>query len=154
MTRPNPIPENQAFATPYLVVRGAAGAIDFYARAFGAEETMRIEVPKGMIGHAELRIGKALLMLADEYPDMGFVGPATLGNTPVSVHLYVADVDALAERAVAAGAKLERPVKDEFYGDRVAILRDPFGHRWMFASRIEDVSVDEMQRRAAKLFGA
>ncbi len=149
--RPSPIPEGAAHATPYLSVRGAAEALAFYQRAFGALETMRIAQPDGRIGHAEFRIGQALLMLADEFPDHGFVGPKTLGGTSVSVHVYVEDVDALAERAVAAGAKLLRPVADEFYGDRSAALEDPFGHRWRFASRIEEVSTEEIQRRAAAL---
>jgi PhnB protein len=148
-TKPSPIPADDTGATPLIAVRGGARAIEFYQRAFGAVETMRIPAPEGRIGHAELRIGKARVMLADEYPEIPFVGPETLGGTTVTISLYVEDVDALAARAIAAGATLLQPISDQFYGDRVAQLRDPFGHRWSFSSRIEDVSPDEMMRRAA-----
>lgn len=147
------IPDDFPGATPYLSIKGAASAIDFYTKAFGATEIMRLGMPDGRIGHADLRIGAATIMLADEFPEMGFHGPQSLGGTPVAIHLYVEDVDALAKQAIAAGAKLESPVKDEFYGDRVARLNDPYGHRWMFATRKEDVSPEEMRRRAAALFG-
>jgi PhnB protein len=142
-----PIPEGYERATPYLCVSGASDAIAFYVKAFGAVETSRLAEPDGRLGHAEIRIGDAPLMLSDEYPEEGVRSPATLGGTPVAIHLYVTDVDALAERAVAAGAKLLRPVADQFYGDRSATLLDPFGHRWFFATRKEDVSVADMQRR-------
>ena len=148
--RPRPIPEGLTHATPCLIARDAVEALGFYKRAFGAVETLRIDMPDGKLGHAELRIGSAQLMLADEFPDMGYVGPQTLGGTSVSIHMYVEDVDAFAERAVAAGAKLLRPVSDQFYGDRVAALEDPFGHRWSFAMRVEEVSPEEMRRRAAE----
>jgi PhnB protein len=138
--KPSPIPEGATYATPYLVVRGAADALRFYQRAFGAIERLRIEMGDGQIGHAELKIGTAELMLADEFPSMGIVGPQTLGGTSVGIRIYVEDVDAFAERAIQAGAKLFKPVSDEFYGDRVAVLEDPFGHRWYFASRFEELS--------------
>ena len=148
--RPRPIPQGMTHATPCLIARDAAKALSFYERAFGAVETLRIDMPDGKLGHAELRIGSAELMLADEFPDMGYVGPQTLGGTCVSIHMYVEDVDAFAERAVAAGAKLLQPVADQFYGDRVAALEDPFGHRWSFATRVEEVSPEEMRRRASR----
>jgi PhnB protein len=133
--------------TPYLIVRGAAPALDFYARAFGAEEVMRLAEPSGRIGHAELNIAGWRLMLADEYPEHGILGPQSLGGASGSLHLQVADVDAVVARAVAAGAELVRPVNDEFYGERIGKLRDPFGHLWHVGTQIEAVSPDEMQRR-------
>lgn len=147
-----PIPPDQLHATPSLSLRDAARAIEFYARAFGAETTMRLDQPDGRVGHAELKIGAAAFTLADEFPEYGIVGPQTLGGTSVGIEIFVRDVDALAERAVAAGATLTRPIKDEFFGDRVAHFLDPFGHRWTFKTRIEEVSADEMQRRLAALF--
>ena len=144
-----PIPDEYQAATPYLCIKGAARAIEFYAKAFGAKETMRMEQPDGRIGHAEIRIGSAPVMLADEFPEMGFRSPKTLGGTPVNILVYVADVDALAAQAQAAGATIKRPVADQFYGDRVAVLEDPFGHSWSFATHIEDVSPEEMHRRAS-----
>jgi PhnB protein len=146
-----PIPHDQLHATPCLAIRDAARAIEFYARAFGAETTLRLDQPDGRVGHAELKIGAACFALADEFPEFGHVGPQTLGGTTVSLAIYVADVDAFVDRAVAAGATLTRPIKDEFYGDRTAHLVDPFGHRWSFSTRIEDVSADEMKRRMAAL---
>lgn len=147
------IPAGFEHATPYLCCKGAAKAIDFYKEAFGAVETMRLAEPAGRIGHAELRIGNAAIMLADEYPDMGVVSPATLGGSPVSIHLYVDDVDAVFEQAVAAGAKATRPPADQFYGDRSASLEDPFGHKWMVATHIEDVSPEDMQKRYDAMMG-
>ena len=132
---------------PYLCCRDAARALDFYARAFGAVETMRLAEPSGRIGHAEFRLGDAVIMLSDEYPEMKVLSPQALGGTPVATHLYVDDVDAFCTRAVAAGATLARPVADQFYGDRTGQLEDPFGHRWFVANRVEEVSVVEMQRR-------
>ena len=153
-TKVNPIPEGYAAATPYLCCRNAANAIEFYTKAFGAKEKMRFADPKsGQIGHAELTVGKALIMLADEYPDMGFLSPESLGGSPVTIHMYVEDVDAFFKRALAAGAKETRPVAEQFYGDRSGQLTDPFGHRWSFATHVEDVSPEEMQKRAAKLYG-
>jgi PhnB protein len=145
------IPRDQQSATPYLVVRDGAQAIEFYVRAFGAREELRLDMPDGRLGHAQLTVGAARFMLAEEFPEFGYVGPATLGGTTVGIQIYVEDVDALAERAQAAGAKLKRPIKDEFYGDRVAQLEDPYGHRWNFCTRIEEVSLEEMKRRMAAL---
>ncbi|MFN7994496.1 MAG: VOC family protein, partial [Bryobacteraceae bacterium] len=143
-----PIPDGFEGATPYLAIQGAADAIEFYKRAFGATETMRIQEPGGRIGHAELKIGKANIMLSDEYPEMGVRGPHTLGGSAVTIHLYVEDVDALAAKAIAAGAQVLRPVADQFYGDRGGKFEDPYGHLWYFATHTEDVSPEEMQRRA------
>ncbi|MEC5161288.1 PhnB protein [Janthinobacterium sp. CG_23.3] len=141
-----PLPTPKHCVTPYLIVDGAAEAIDFYRRVFAANELFRLTGPDGKIGHAELRIGDANLLLADEYPDFA-LGPLRIGGSPVTIHLYLADVDATIALAEAAGAKLLRPATDEFFGDRCATLVDPFGHRWMLASRIEDVTPAEMQRR-------
>ena len=148
--RVNPVPR----ATPYLCCNDAARAIEFYKQAFGATEAMRLSEPGGRIGHAEIRIGDAPIMLSDEYPEMDVRSPQSLGGSPVLIHLYVDDVDALASRAVAAGAKLLRPVADQFYGDRSGTLTDPFGHRWMIATRKEDVSAAEMQKRYDALMKA
>jgi len=142
-----PIPDGFHGATPYLCCKGASEAIEFYKRAFGATEVSRLAEPTGRVGHAEVRIGEAIIMLADEYPEMGIKSPLTLGGTPVTIHLYVADVDALVNRAAKAGATVERPPTDEFYGDRSSTLKDPFGHRWMFATHKEDVSPEEMGKR-------
>ena len=133
--------------TPYLVVDGAAQAIAFYTRAFGARETLRLAEPSGRIGHAQLTIGEALVMIADEHPEMNIRGPKALGGSPVTLHLRVADVDAVAAQAVAAGAKVVFPVKDQFYGERSGRLEDPFGHLWILSTHVEDVSPAEMQRR-------
>ena len=152
-SKPKPIPKGRAGATPYLIVKDAARAIEFYKQAFGAAEVMRFTDPNGKIGHAEVKIGEALIMLADEFPELDVRGPETYGGSPVTIHLYVADVDAVAERAIEAGAKLVRPVEDQFYGDRGGKLSDPFGHVWWFASHKEDVSPEEMRKRAAALFG-
>jgi PhnB protein len=149
----NPIPEEYRGATPYLCVKEAARAIEFYKSAFGAREVMRMAQPDGRVGHAELRIGAAAIMLADEYPEMNFLSPPSIGGTPVNI-LYVEDVDSLVKRATADGGKLLRAVADQFYGDRVGVLEDPFGHRWSFATHIEDVSPEEMQKRAAAQHGA
>lgn len=147
MPQVQPVPLGYHAVTPYLVVRGAAQAIEFYQGAFGAQERMRMTGPDGKIGHAELQIGDSLVMLAEEHPDWGALGPASIGGTPVSLLLYVQDVDAVFARALAAGAKELRPVQDQFYGDRSGFLEDPFGHRWSIASHIEDVSREEMERR-------
>ncbi len=147
MTKVNAVPEGLRGATPYLCCRDAGRALAFYTEAFGAVETMRFAEPGGRVGHAEIKIGEALVMLSDEYPEMGVQSPQALGGSPVTIHLYVEDVDAFARRAVGAGATLTRPVTDQFYGDRSGQLQDPFGHRWSIASHIEDVSADEMQRR-------
>lgn len=148
-----PIPENYPRVTPYLSIKGAADAIEFYRKAFGAVERMRIDAPDGKVGHSELTIGEALIMLADEYPEVDFRSPASLGGSSVVIHLYVEDVDAFCNRAVAAGAKLTRAVEDQFYGDRSGQLRDPYGHVWSIATHKEDVSLDEMKKRAAAMYG-
>jgi PhnB protein len=153
-TAVRPIPEGYEQATPYLSINGAARAIEFYKQAFGATEVLRLAMPDGRIGHAEIRIGRARIMLADEFPEMGFRAPRTLGGSPVTIHLYVEDVDALAARAVAAGATVKRPVQDQFYGDRSVTLEDPFGHVWSFATHKEDVSPEELRQRHAALYGA
>jgi len=145
---PRPIPEGYHTATPYLIIKGAAAALDYYKKAFGARETMRFDAPGGKIGHAEIKIGDSTIMLADEHPDMGYRGPQSLGGSPVSILLYVEDVDRWFKRAVAAGGKVTRPVADQFYGDRTGTLVDPFGHVWSIATHVEDVSPEEMNRRA------
>jgi len=142
------IPDGYQGATPYLCIRDAARAIEFYKQAFGATEGMRLVQPDGRVGHAEIRIGAAVIMLADEFPEMNVRSPQALGGSPVTIHIYVADVDAVAKRAVAAGTKVLRPVQDQFYGDRSVWFEDPFGHNWSFATHIEDVSPEEMQKRA------
>ena len=147
MKTAKPIPDGRQALTPYLIVRNAAKAIEFYENAFGAKEVFRLTEPQGKIGHAELRIGDSLLMLADEYPDFGALAPTTIGGSPVSIHLYVEDVDHTYSRAVAAGATALRSVQDEFYGDRTGMLLDPFGHKWHLATRKEEVTPAEMQRR-------
>ena len=149
----NPIPDTYPGATPYLICRGAAKAIEFYKKAFGAIERGRMDAPGGKIGHAEIAIGKAVIMLADEHPEMDARSPQTIGGTPVSIYVYVADVDSLARQAEAAGAKILRPVADQFYGDRSVFLEDPFGHRWGFATHVEDVSMEEMKKRMVAKYG-
>jgi PhnB protein len=153
-TQVKPIPEGYEGATPYLHVHDAAAAIDFYKKAFGATELMRMTNPSGKVDHAEIRIGKGIIMLSDESPDMGAVGPKRLGGTPVGVMLYFEDVDAVAKRAVAAGGKLTRAIEDQFYGDRSGKLEDPFGHSWWIATHKEDVSPEEMKKRVTALYGA
>ena len=151
-TATKPIPEGYHSATPYLIVKGAAEAIDFYKRAFGATESFRMADPKGGIAHAEIRIGDSAIMLADEHPNMGYRGPRSLGGSAVSIMLYVADVDATFEGAVKAGARAQRPVANQFYGDRSGTLEDPFGHIWTISTHVEDVAPDEMKRRAEAAF--
>jgi PhnB protein len=147
------IPEGFHSITPYLIIKNASQGIEFYKQAFGAQETFRMEDPSSKkVGHAELKIGDSFIMLADEHPDRGYRSPEALGGTPVSILLYVENVDAVVEQAVRAGAKLERPVRDEFYGDRTGTLRDPYGHVWSVATHKEDVSPEEMKRRAAAAF--
>ena len=148
----NPIPKGYEGVTPYLICKNAEAAIDFYKRAFGAVELFRIGSP-GMVGHAELKIGKAIIVLADEHPDMGAVSPETVGGTPVQLLVYVEDVDAFTAKALAEGLTVMRPVKNQFYGDRSGQFKDPFGHVWSFATHIEDVSPEEMNSRAAAAFG-
>lgn len=143
------IPEGYHTATPYLIVKSAAKAIEFYKKAFGAEEMMRMLQPDGRIGHAEIKIGDSPIMLADEFPEKGASSPQSLGGSPVSILLYVEDVDAMFAQAVAAGAAVQRPVADQFYGDRTGGVIDPFGHVWYIATHKEDVSPEEMKKRAA-----
>ena len=142
-----PIPEGYGAITPYLIVRGAAAAIDFYKKIFGATERMRMPGPDGKIGHAELQIGGSNVMLADENPQMGAQSPKTVGGSPVGLVLYVENVDETVEKAVAAGAKVKAKVEDKFYGDRMGSIEDPFGHLWYVGTHIEDVSPEEMKRR-------
>jgi PhnB protein len=142
-----PIPEGYPRITPYLCVDGASAAIDFYTKVFGARERMRMPAPGDKVGHAELEIGDSLIMLSDEYPEMGVLGPKTIGGTPVTISLYVDDVDDVFDRAVKQGATSLRPVQNEFYGDRSGRLEDPFGHRWSLATHVEDVPPDEMGQR-------
>ncbi len=141
-----PIPDQYHTVTPYLIVKGAASALDFYKRAFGAEETVRMEA-KGSVMHAEVRIGDSVVMLADEFPAMGHKSPQQLGGTTVTLMIYVENVDQMFTRAIAAGATEVRPVTNEFYGDRAGSVKDPFGHQWMIATHVEDVAPDEMERR-------
>jgi PhnB protein len=143
------IPDGYHSVTPYLIVKGGAEAIEFYQKAFGATELMRIPAPGGKVGHAEIKIGDSPIMLADEFPEMGYKSPQTLGGSPVSIMIYVADVDTVFSQAIAAGGKEQRPVKDQFYGDRSGTLEDPFGHVWHVATHTEDVSPQEMERRAS-----
>ena len=146
-----PIPDGYHTVTPYLIIKGAAQALDFYQRAFGATEVMRMNGPDGSIGHAEIRIGNSVIMLADEHPHMGVVGPQTLGGTSVSILLYVEDVDRRYAQAIAAGGKEVRPLQNQFYGDRSGTLVDPFGHQWTIATHVEDVPGDELKRRMEQM---
>lgn len=149
MAEVTPIPDNYPRICPYLHIDGAADAIEFYKRVFDATERIRMDGPDGRVGHAELSIGDSVVMLADEYPDMGVKGPKAIGGTPVVLSIYVKDVDATVAKATEAGATIARPVEDRFYGDRVGQIEDPFGHVWSIQTHIEDVSPDEMHRRAA-----
>lgn len=149
MASVKPIPDGYHSVTPYLIVKGAARAIEFYKTAFGAEELVRMVQPDGAIGHAEIRIGNSMVMLADENPATRALSPQAVGGTPVLMHLFVEDVDAVFNRAVAAGGSVERPLKDQFYGDRTGGIVDPFGHRWYVATHKEDVTPEELRKRAA-----
>jgi PhnB protein len=144
------IPEGHNSVSPYLIVNGAERALEFYKRAFGAVELFRHRAPDGKIGHAEVRIGDTVVMIADEFPDFDAHGPAKFGGSPVSLHVYVDDVDAVGAQATAAGATIKRPIADQFYGDRLGTLEDPFGHTWHISTHIEDVPMDELDRRAKK----
>jgi PhnB protein len=144
----NPIPDGYPRVMPYLILDGASEAIAFYGSVLGARERMRMAAPQGRVGHAELELGDSVIMLADEFPDMGARGPRAVGGTPVTVHVYVDDVDSVFDRALAAGANELQPVEDRFYGDRVGQFEDPFGHRWSVATHVEDVPPDEMAKRA------
>jgi PhnB protein len=142
---PKAIPEGYHSITPYLIVNGAAKALEFYRKAFGAEETVRMPMPDGRVGHAEMRIGDSMFMLADEFPDRDIRGPQ--GTPPVHFVIYCEDVDTVLKRAMAAGAKELRPVQNQFYGDRSGMVTDPFGHQWTVATHVEDVPPEEMKRR-------
>lgn len=144
-------PDHYPRVSPYLCVDGATRAIEFYSSVLGAKERMRIPGPDGKVGHAELQIGDSVIMLADEHPDMGFLGPKRIGGSPVTISVYVEAVDDVFARALKAGAKSLRPVADQFYGDRSGQFEDPFGHRWSVSTHVEDVSPEEMAKRAAKL---
>ena len=143
-----PTPDGYHSVTPYLIIEGAADAIEFYKQAFGATELFRFPSPDGKIGHAEMKIGDSPIMLADAYPDMGYKGPKSLGGSPVSLMIYVEDVDTVFSQAVAAGATVKEAVSDKFYGDRLGTLVDPFGHVWHISTHKEDVSLAEMEKRA------
>ena len=144
-----PIPDGYHSVTPYLCVRRAAQAIEFYKKAFLATERMRIAQPDGRVGHAELQGGDSVIMLSDEFPEIGARSPQSLGGSPVGIHLYVEDADAIFSQAVAAGAKIKRPIADQFYGDRLGGVEDPFGHTWWISTHKEDLSPQEIERRAA-----
>jgi PhnB protein len=150
------IPKGYNSITPYLIINGAAKAIEYYKKVFGATEIIRMPGPDGRIGHAELKFGDSHIMLADENPAMGqgHTSATTVGGSPVSIYLYIEDVDNVVKRAVAEGATILKPVQDQFYGDRSGFIRDPFGHLWGVATHVEDVSADEMERRMKKLMPA
>ena len=145
------VPEGYPSLSPYLIVSDGAAAIEFYQKVFGATLRMKLDAPGGRVGHAELEIGNGLVMLADEHPEMGALAPTTIGGTPVGLHLYLEDVDAVAKKAIAAGATLKRPVESQFYGDRLGSIIDPFGHLWHISTHVEDVSPEEIGRRAAAM---
>jgi PhnB protein len=143
-----PVPVGYHTVTPYLIVRNAARALDFYKRAFGATELCRMADPSGKIGHAEIRIGNSCIMLADEFPEMGARSPESIGGSPISLYVYVENVDTVAQQAIDAGATVDQPVKDQFYGDRSGCFLDPFGHKWTISTHIEDLSPEEIDKRA------
>jgi PhnB protein len=154
VAKPNFKPEGYHSVTPYLVIDGAASAIDFYKKVFGATEIMRMPAPGGKIGHAELKFGDSPVMMADEFPQMGYKSAKTMGGSPMSIMFYVENVDAVFQHAVANGATIVKPVQDQFYGDRSGTLTDPFGYSWNIATHIEDVTPEEMQRRMKAMSGA
>lgn len=151
-TKVKPIPDGYEGITPYLICKNAEAAIEFYKRAFGAEELFRVGGP-GMVGHCEMKIGKAIFMLADEFPDMGAVSPQTVGGTPVSLYVYLEDVDTFTEKAIGEGLKVLKPVSDQFYGDRSGHFEDPFGHHWGFATHKEDLTPEQLNERAKAAHG-
>ena len=146
MPKVQPIPEGMHSVTPHLVCAGAAGAIDFYVKAFNAREDFRLPGPQGKLLHAMITIGDSHVMLTDEFPDWGSIGPKTLRGSPVTIHIYVADVDAFVAQAVAAGAKITMPIEDMFWGDRYGKVEDPFGHQWSIATHIRDVDSAELHK--------
>jgi PhnB protein len=149
MAQVKPIPDGYPRMTPYLIVDGAAQAIEFYKKVFGATEKMRMPSPGGKVGHAELTLGDSMIMLADEHPEMGARAPRAYGGAAVSLMVYVPNVDDTVKTASAAGAKIVRQVENQFYGDRMGTIEDPFGHRWYVATHVEDVPPEEMAKRAA-----
>ncbi|TDD55979.1 VOC family protein [Saccharopolyspora elongata] len=150
MSDVEPIPSGFPRVTPYLHVDGAAAAIDFYCNVLGARERMRMPAPGGKVGHAELELGNSIIMLADEFPDQGVLGPKTVGGASMTLYVYVEDVDSVFDRALKSGANSVKPVVNEFYGDRTGQFEDPFGHRWNVATHVEDVSEEEMAKRMAQ----
>ena len=144
----NPIPKGYHSVTPYLIIGGAGDAIEFYKKAFGAVELFRFPSPDGKVGHAEIKINDSPIMLADEYPEMGYKGPKSIGGSAVSLMIYVEDVDTVFNRAIEAGGTVKEAVQDKFYGDRTGSLVDPFGHVWHVATHKEDISMEEMAQRA------
>ena len=156
MSKVSYIPKDYSSVTPYLIVRDAARAIDYYKKVFGATETVRMSGPDGKVGHAELKIGNSVIMLADENPSMGpgHASAATVGGSPVSLYVYLPDVDSVVKAATAEGAKILKPVQDQFYGDRSGFIQDPFGHLWGIATHVEDVSPQEMKERMKKMMPA
>ena len=156
MSKVSPIPKGYHSITPYLIIKGAAQAIDYYKKVFGAKEEVRMNGPDGKVAHAELQIGDSRIMLADENPNMGqgHASAATIGASPISLYLYLPDVDNVVKNAAAAGAKILRPVADQFYGDRSGFIQDPFGHLWGIATHVEDVSPEEMKERMKKAMQA
>ena len=153
MAKVKPIPDGYPRVMPYLSITGASDAIEFYGKVLGTTERMRMAGPDGKVGHAELQLGDSVIMLADEYPDMGNRSPKSIGGSPVTLTVYVEDVDTVFDKAIKAGATSLRPVEDQFYGDRTGQFEDPFGHRWNVGSRVEDVPPDEMGKRAAEAMG-
>jgi PhnB protein len=149
----SPVPSGYSSVTPYLIIDGAARALDWYRQAFGARETMRLSGPDGRVGHAEIEIGDSRIMLADEAPQHNAKAPGAFGGSPVSLHLYVPDVDKTMAKAVSIGAEVKSQVEDKFYGDRMGSICDPFGHTWHITTHIEDVSVEEVERRMAAMAG-
>ncbi|WP_233079069.1 VOC family protein [Rheinheimera soli] len=147
------VPPGYSAVLPYLVIKNAAAALDFYQRAFGAETIMRMNMPSGAVMHAEMHIGAAVFMLSEQSDEWGTKSPDMLGASPVTLMIYVPDVDAFVERAAAAGATVTMPVADQFWGDRSGCLQDPFGHLWMISTHVEDVSEEEMAKRSAQMFG-
>ncbi|MGH9969460.1 MAG: VOC family protein [Pyrinomonadaceae bacterium] len=153
MAKVKPIPDGYHSVTPYLIIKGAADAIEFYKKAFGATELFRMPQPDGKVAHAEIKIGDSPIMLSDEHPELGYTSPTTLGGTPVSIMIYVDDVDTIFKQAIAAGGEQQKPVQDQFYGDRSGSLKDPFGHVWHVSTHVEDVSPEEIDKRAAAAHG-
>ena len=150
----NYLPKGYHTATPYLIIGGASAAVEFYKLAFDAQEIMRLPGPDGKIGHCEIKIGDSVIMLADESLQMGAKSPKTIGGTPITIMIYVPDVDAVVEKSVKAGAVLTRPIEDKFYGDRAGGITDPFGHQWYVATHVKDVTPEEMEKAAAALSAA